>query len=183
MAAITISGVVVERLKLDQLQLQTAGTAHRVDNNVFIGGYLVAADAGFIKENAITRVVKLFADDSTYYGGDARLPGVNYLVLPIVDAVDEDIKTAAVAAVRFIQEGLLHNEIILVHCHAGVSRSATVVLLYLMVVRRCSLQNALALLRSIRSVVNPNPGFMAFLRATDARIKTLRERVRPPKAP
>lgn len=49
---------------------------------------------------------------------------------------------------------------VLVHCHAGISRSVAIVLAYLMHVRRITVQDALSLVRSRRSIADPNPGFM-----------------------
>ena len=48
----------------------------------------------------------------------------------------------------------------LVHCQAGVSRSATVVISYLMYAKKAPLRSAFAHLRKIRPVVCPNPGFV-----------------------
>jgi len=158
----------------EEVVRMTAGAAHRVDSNVYIGGYLIAADPAFIRRAGISRIVKLFADDPSYPGGYHRHPGVRYLVVPASDVPEYDIRAGAEAALRFIQEGIAANERILVHCHAGVSRSATVVLLHLMVNRGYDLDAALGRLRLVRPFVNPNPGFMDHLRATDARIKRLR---------
>lgn len=163
----------------DQLPLadeikKTAGSAHRVDSNVYIGGFLIAADPGFVQGAGINRIVKLFADDSSYPGGYHRHAGVKYLVVAAEDSPDYDIRPGAFAALRFIQDGIRANEQILVHCHAGISRSATVVLLHLMVNRGYNLKTAFARLRLVRPVVNPNSGFMEHLRATDARIGRLR---------
>ena len=52
----------------------------------------------------------------------------------------------------------------LVHCAAGVSRSATIVLAYIMRKLRVSLSEALTLLRADRPCVQPNLGFMFQLR-------------------
>lgn len=154
-------------------QRMAAGTAARVDPNVFISGYLIAADPEFIRRTGVTRIVKMFADTDDYPGGRHRHPGVKYLVVDARDEPDYDIRDGAVRAVRFIQQGLAANEKILVHCHAGISRSATVVLLHLMINRSYPLDLALAHLRLVRSFVRPNPGFMAHLRATDARLQRL----------
>ena len=152
----------------------TAGTAHRVDSNVYIGGYQIAADPNFIRREGISRIVKLFGDTREYPGGYHRHRGVKYLIIPADDDPDYDIRDGAVAAVRFIQEGIADNERILVHCHAGISRSATVVLLHLMINRGYDLDTAIARLKLVRSFISPNPGFMEHLRATDARMKLLR---------
>lgn len=49
---------------------------------------------------------------------------------------------------------------ILVHCHAGISRSVAIVMAYLMHIRKIDVQNALDLIRSRRSIADPNPGFL-----------------------
>lgn len=148
-----------------------ANTAHQVDANVFIGGFLAAANPEFVRAAGIKHIVKLFEDDTSYPGGYHRHPGVRYLVVRAHDRPDYDIREDAVRCLRFIREALRLGEKVLVHCHAGVSRSATVVLLHLMVHRGYDLDSALVWLKSIRPVVAPNVGFMHHLRATNARIK------------
>merc|ERR1712113_399272 len=66
-------------------------------------------------------------------------------------------------ALAFIARALSSGGSILVHCFAGKSRSATVVLAYLMVSEGLSLQQAMAVLRAQRPVCQPNLGFMAEL--------------------
>jgi protein-tyrosine phosphatase len=56
------------------------------------------------------------------------------------------------------------NGHVLVHCAAGMSRSPTVVIAYLMKVHRKSLREAFAYVRSKR-FVSPNYGFMKQLSA------------------
>ena len=148
-------------------------TADQVDAHVFLGGYLAAADAAWLRRAGISRVVKLCADDPTVPGGDARVPGVQYLVLPVRDDPSEDITAAATQAVIAIKAARRAGERVLVHCHAGVSRSATVVLLYLMLVRGFTLDEAYGYLEGVRPVINPNAGFRAALRATDERWRAL----------
>jgi hypothetical protein len=53
---------------------------------------------------------------------------------------------------------------VLVHCAGGVSRSATVVLGYLMARRGMTFADALGHLRGRRPIANPNAGFAAQLR-------------------
>ena len=49
---------------------------------------------------------------------------------------------------------------ILIHCYAGISRSATVCLAYLMKSRRMRLEEAFEFVRKVRAVISPNLGFM-----------------------
>ena len=152
------------------------GSANRVDENIYIGGYLAAADPNFVRSENIKRVVKLFADDPTYHGGYHRHPNVKYLVVNAKDSPDYDIQKVFPETMMFIREGLKRREKILVHCHAGVSRSATIVLLHLIVNRGCDLKSAMFHLRKVRPVVKPNSGFFKELRRYDLIIARLRHR-------
>ena len=146
------------------------GSADRVDANVLISGYLPACDPEFIRREGITRIIKMTGDDSGYQ----YHYGVTYFVFPALDDPGYDIRGDAVAAVLAMVEGLEDDEQILGHCHAGVSRSATVVILYLMAVRGLSLDEALAHLRRVRPVVAPNAGFMSTLYAANESLRRLR---------
>lgn len=52
---------------------------------------------------------------------------------------------------------------VIVHCHAGISRSASVVIAYIMKYRMKSFKEALDIVRGARSIVEPNIGFTATL--------------------
>jgi len=63
------------------------------------------------------------------------------------------------------------NGKVLVHCYAGISRSATIILAYLMVNERMHLHLAIKLLRDKHSISKPNQGFMNQLLRFYHRIK------------
>ncbi|KAI5639980.1 dual specificity phosphatase, catalytic domain-containing protein [Phthorimaea operculella] len=63
----------------------------------------------------------------------------------------------------FIQEGLKKGNV-LVHCHYGVSRSATIVIAYLMEKYKLSYEQAYNFVRSRRRFIHPNCGFVAQLK-------------------
>ena len=48
----------------------------------------------------------------------------------------------------------------LVHCAAGVSRSVSIVLAYLVIKRNMSLADSIAMVRAARPIMNPNLGFL-----------------------
>ncbi|XP_072569012.1 dual specificity protein phosphatase 22-B isoform X2 [Paramormyrops kingsleyae] len=62
-------------------------------------------------------------------------------------------------SIAFIHESRLKREGCLVHCLAGVSRSVTLVVAYIMTVTDLGWQEALAAVRAVRSSANPNLGF------------------------
>jgi protein-tyrosine phosphatase len=58
-----------------------------------------------------------------------------------------------------------------VHCQAGVSRSATIVIAYLMHQRGMTLMEAFQHVRSLRSIVAPNLSFMGQLLAFEQTLR------------
>ena len=67
-------------------------------------------------------------------------------------------------ASAIIEDCRIHGRIVIVHCHAGRSRSASTIMYYLMKYQHMGLQEAYDYCQSCRDVVNPNPGFMFQLR-------------------
>ncbi|KAL8182561.1 UNVERIFIED_CONTAM: hypothetical protein K2H54_058219 [Gekko kuhli] len=62
-------------------------------------------------------------------------------------------------SIEFIHECRLRGESCLVHCLAGVSRSATLVVAYIMTITDFGWEDALSVVRASRSCANPNTGF------------------------
>lgn len=153
-------------------------TAHFVTGDICVGGYLRAADADFVRANGFKRIVKMFADDGTYPGGFHRHQGVKYYVAAADDVATYDIRADIVGAIKFIIEGVNAQEKILIHCHAGISRSVTIVVAYLMICRGQTLQTALGAVRKVRPIANPNPGFMRTLTEIDQSLTRLRAAAR-----
>lgn len=63
----------------------------------------------------------------------------------------------------FIEEGLQKGNV-LVHCHFGVSRSATLVIAFIMEKYKLTFEQAYSFVRQRRKFINPNPGFIKQLK-------------------
>ena len=63
----------------------------------------------------------------------------------------------------FIHDAIMNNKIVLVHCAAGISRSSTVVIGYLMSKWKLPLKNAFKICRDRRPGIWPNSGFLGML--------------------
>ena len=150
----------------------TYETATRVADRVYIGGYISASDPALLRAAGVTHILKVFRGEEGY----TRHPGVVYAVIPVDDTPDADLRGFLPAALRYIRAALAEGGCVLVHCHAGISRSATVVLFYLMCDRGLALDTALHRLKTVRPQVQPNAGFLRHLRAIDASLARLRAR-------
>lgn len=88
------------------------------------------------------------------------------LYISLDDAPWEQISEYFDKAHDFIKQGNT-----LVHCYAGKSRSATLVISYLMKYLRLSFDRALHYCRSARRIVDPNSGFKEQLRKYEKKLK------------
>lgn len=98
-------------------------------------------------------------------GDDLECPfkghGITYLKFELEDEESQSISQCFEPAHEFILESKRAATPggVLVHCYAGVSRSATIVISYLMKHHRMSYSEARKYLRSKRPCICPNPGF------------------------
>lgn len=82
-----------------------------------------------------------------------------------LDVPETDFSLPLTESIEFIAECLKSNKRVLVHCNAGVSRSTSVVLGYL--IRNCcmSFEDAFRLVKLKRPAAQPNVGFLRFLQS------------------
>ncbi|PFH48684.1 hypothetical protein AMATHDRAFT_5592 [Amanita thiersii Skay4041] len=76
------------------------------------------------------------------------------------DTEDADVLVHLLPAIHFIQAEMDKGRGVLVHCQAGVSRSATIVAAYLMYSRNMDTESALELIKEARPNVEPNQNFL-----------------------
>ncbi len=81
------------------------------------------------------------------------------LRLCLRDKASEDISATFYSAVDMIERCRVQRRKVLVYCQRGISRSATIVLAYLIWQRNLSYEEALAFVKRRRPSVNPNVGF------------------------
>ncbi|KAM3868017.1 dual specificity protein phosphatase 2 [Diretmus argenteus] len=86
-----------------------------------------------------------------------------YLRLTVEDSLAADIRACFSEAIDFIDSVKAHGGRVLVHCQAGISRSATICLAYLMHTQRVRLEEAFDFVKQRRQVISPNLAFMGQL--------------------
>lgn len=123
-----------------------------------------------LRENGIKAVITVMGE------AELKLPAdIKHFRILIADDPSENIKCFFDSASKFIQTEIKQHNV-LVHCKAGVSRSATIVASYLMNAMKLSASEAVSLLKEKRRIVYPNKGFMKQLRAYDRELTERREK-------
>ena len=87
-----------------------------------------------------------------------------YKLVSAEDTLDNDLLAHFDECVQFIASGAKSGRRTLVHCAAGISRSATICVAYLVKQHRMGVDEALALVTARRPIVCPNEGFLRQLR-------------------
>ncbi|KAJ6802729.1 dual specificity protein phosphatase 12 isoform X1 [Iris pallida] len=89
--------------------------------------------------------------------------GIRRMAVPLRDTEDEDLLDYLEVCLDFIDEGRKEGAV-LVHCFAGVSRSAAIITAYLMRTEQRSQEDALESLHEVCEFVCPNDGFLEQLK-------------------
>lgn len=125
----------------------------RITDNLFLTGVSGMTRENF-RKNHIDFVVNITTDAPFW-------EDIESIRLPLEDDVNANLLPHLDTAVDRIHELITKKNFhVLVHCVAGVSRSATVVIAYLMKYKKLDLRSAFNFCNSLRPVVRPNNGFM-----------------------
>ncbi|CAN9513437.1 unnamed protein product [Ophioblennius macclurei] len=94
---------------------------------------------------------------------------IAYMGVEAHDSCNFDMSVNFQAAADFINSALSRGGKVLVHCHVGVSRSATLVLAFLMLKQHLTLVEAICAVKTHRGVI-PNRGFLRQLITLDGKL-------------
>jgi len=86
-----------------------------------------------------------------------------YFHIPANDVPTEQLDKYFPYAIQIIEDELTRGNKVLVHCLAGISRSATIVIAYLMWKYRWSFPTAYEYVKTKRPIIDPNFGFISQL--------------------
>ncbi|XP_067466073.1 uncharacterized protein [Thunnus thynnus] len=163
------------------------GHVNQVWPNLYIGNEVAARDKASLHSLGITHIV------NAAHGPPNPSPGlcfyvntgprfyrdmsVDYYGVEADDAIEFILSPFFYPTARYIRAALAMGGRVFVHCLMGVSRSATLVLAFLMIVEGLRLQEAVAAVRPHRDIC-PNPGFLQQLRSLDKSLERERRRRR-----
>lgn len=131
-----------------------------LDNFMYLGSDTVAQNYQLLQENGISHVINCAADYSGNYHEDK---GLKYLSFHLKDHTRENIESCFYRAIEFITEAKQQGGRVFVHCVQGISRSATIILSYMIFTSKIHFEEGLKFVREKRQIANPNMNFMAQL--------------------
>ena len=133
----------------------------QIINNLYLGSSFNAYDLELLKKNNIKVILNITHEIDNFYQSNSML---SYYKFPIFDNNIDDINNILGATFRIINKHLNKNESILVHCYMGASRSASVIIHYLMKKYNLPYVQVLNFVIDKRPIVNLSEKFNSNLR-------------------
>ncbi|XP_075390600.1 dual specificity protein phosphatase 13B [Tenrec ecaudatus] len=137
--------------------------------NLFLGDAYAARDKNKLSQLGITHIVNAAAGKLQVDTGAKFYRGMplEYYGIQAEDNPFFDLSIYFLPVARYIQTALsVPQGRVLVHCAMGVSRSATLVLAFLMIYEKMSLVEAIKVVQARRDIC-PNTGFLRQLQLLD----------------
>lgn len=128
---------------------------------LYIGDINAASSPEKLKQFDIQAILTVASETQLDLSG----AGVSWhKVVPVEDFISFDIKRYFQESIDFIDTNLTQGINVLVHCFAGVSRSSSIILAYLMKTQGMTFREAFNYAQDKRKQINPNPGFVLQLK-------------------
>jgi protein-tyrosine phosphatase len=138
-----------------------------------IGNEAAAHSREYLRERNVAAIVNVTPTENPHRRILER-KGVTLLQIPVLDTSTAELYASFEAAIAFIRQQRSNERCVLVHCHQGTSRSATIVVAYLMHTFRWPLRQALNFVLDHRPpespLTHPNSNFLMQLVRLEARL-------------
>ncbi|NWW42322.1 DUS1 phosphatase, partial [Pedionomus torquatus] len=125
---------------------------------LYLGSAYHASRKDMLDALGITALINVSANCPNHFEGHYQ-----YKSIPVEDNHKADISSWFNEAIDFIDSVKNDGGRVFVHCQAGISRSATICLAYLMRTNRVKLDEAFEFVKQRRSIISPNFSFMGQL--------------------
>ncbi|XP_013110969.2 serine/arginine repetitive matrix protein 2 isoform X1 [Stomoxys calcitrans] len=146
---------------------------NKVLPGLYVGNYRDSKDTQQLDKFQITHIVAIHDSPRRL------LPDKHYLCVMAADTPDQNLSQYFTVCNDFIHAARLREGNVLIHCLAGMSRSVTVAVAYIMTATNLSWKDALKVVRAGRAVANPNVGFQTQLQEFEMyRLSEERRRLR-----
>lgn len=144
----------------DDLDSPTSNVPVEVIPHLYLGNAKNSADFNVLKNHGITYILNVTPNVPNKFEEDSRF---KYMKIPISDHLSQNLSKFFPEAIAFIDEARGSNQGVLVHCLAGVSRSVTITVAYLMQTKKLTLNDAYDYVKTCKPNISPNFNFMGQL--------------------
>ena len=134
----------------DEYDIYNYKDLNEIEDKLWLGNSFAAGNINDLKEKGITKILTVMNGPPKKYD-----EGFNHKTIEIMDINFQNIIQYFGECLNFIKG----DEKILVHCAAGASRSATIVIAYLMWKNKMNFNDALQFVKNKRPIIWPNAGF------------------------
>ncbi|CAF0742552.1 unnamed protein product [Brachionus calyciflorus] len=147
----------------------------RILPGLFVGSLKDSQDRTQLKSHHITHIVSVIEEARP----NPNCKDIKYFCIKASDSPQQDLQQYFSEVIEFIHKArVLENGNVLIHCLAGISRSVTLAVAYIMTCTELSYENSLNAVRGARKIANPNFGFQRQLQNYEfTRVKTARWRL------
>jgi len=139
---------------------QTIDPMNLIIPNLFLGNMEAGFNPKFLRDKGIRAVLQVCQTPPNIQ----PVHTINRWIIPVPDIPSTQLLPYFQYTCNWIQHQLRAGNPVLVHCMAGVSRSATVIIAFLMWAFNWNLEQAAMYVRQRRWVIYPNQGFIQQLR-------------------
>ncbi|XP_061163876.1 dual specificity protein phosphatase 19-like [Saccostrea echinata] len=133
--------------------------------DLILGSQDVAVELNLLQKYNVTHILNLATFVKNTFPEHFTYKNIDLLDIP-----ETNIAQHFESAFQFIDSGKNSGGCVLVHCNAGISRSATIVIAYLMKTQCWSLDRAYQYVKDKRSKIRPNAGFQAQLKTFEQQL-------------
>lgn len=135
----------------------------QITSNIYIGNINDASNFLWLKQCGITHIVNAAMEVPNFFPQH-----FHYLRLNLNDSFDQDLSQALAKSNDFMRKAIYNKKCkVFVHCAAGISRSSSQIIHFLMKNHNMCYDEAYKYMKSIHIHTQPNWGFEAQLRLYD----------------
>eukprot|EP01063_Lacrimia_lanifica_P020274 TRINITY_DN27606_c0_g1_i1.p1 TRINITY_DN27606_c0_g1~~TRINITY_DN27606_c0_g1_i1.p1 ORF type:complete len:701 (+),score=145.98 TRINITY_DN27606_c0_g1_i1:90-2192(+) len=138
----------------------------KIVENVYLGSLRSAQDPRIYQELSIEYLATIGRELTVVLSDTMR-----HIQCNVDDLEKSDLTQIFDTAHTFIDEAVSNSKTVLVHCFKGQSRSATIVITWLMKTKRLTRDEAYALVKAQRPMIDPNKGFMRLMLRYEEQLK------------
>ncbi|XP_071502995.1 dual specificity protein phosphatase 10-like [Diadema antillarum] len=142
--------------------------------HLYVGNEVDAGNLDELRHHGIGYVLNVTNTVPCFHEGESAM---HYLRIPVRDNGLINLRCHFQKAYDFIDEARRRNARVLVHCHAGISRSSTITIAYVMKYMNQSMTQAYQFVKNKRPIIAPNLGFVGQLMEFEQGLKLAAQRV------